>query len=80
ALGLLEVRSKQLDQALPHLRKAAELDPQNARYAYVLGVAQWESGQRDQAIATLEAALAAHPGHPDIEAALASYLEQSADP
>jgi hypothetical protein len=39
----------------------------------VYGVGLWESGRREEAIATLEAALAAHPGNRDLESALASY-------
>ena len=58
---------------------AARLDPQNPRYAYVLGVAQWETGRREEAIATLQTALLTHPGNPELEAALASYRQQMGD-
>jgi predicted CXXCH cytochrome family protein len=76
ALGLLLIRQRQLDAALGHLRQATTLDPANARYSYVYGVAQWESGRQQEAVATLEAALASHPGNRDLLSALASYYQQ----
>ena len=39
SLGLLLVRQRNLTEALPLLRDAAALDPDNARYAYVYAVA-----------------------------------------
>ena len=76
ALGLLLIRQRQLDAAVGHLQKAAELDPVNVRYSYVYGVALWESGRQQEAVATLETALANHPGNRDLLSALASYYQQ----
>jgi len=76
AMGLLLIRQRQLGAAVGHLQKATELDPINARYSYVYGVALWESGRRQEAVATLEAALASHPGNRDLMSALASYYQQ----
>jgi predicted CXXCH cytochrome family protein len=76
ALGLLLIRQRQLDAAVIHLRQATNLDPRNARYAYVYAVALWETGERQPAVATLEAALKEHPGDRDLLAALASYYQQ----
>ena len=76
ALGLLLIRQRQLDTAVIELRQAASLDPRNARYAYVYAVALWETGQRQPAVAALEAALGEHPGDRDLRAALASYYQQ----
>lgn len=80
AMGLLLVRQGNLDAALGHLERAAALEPDNARYAYVYGVGLWEAGRREAAIATLEAALAAHPGDRDLQSALASYRQQPQRP
>jgi Flp pilus assembly protein TadD len=40
SLGLALVRAKRGDEALRELEEATKLDPQNARFAYVYGVAQ----------------------------------------
>ena len=76
ALGLLLVRQKNLDEAVKFLGNAAELDPTNVRYAYVYAVALYESGQHDQAISVLEAALEKQPGNQEIISALGSYYQQ----
>ena len=39
ALGLAKVRKGESDGAFTHLRKAAELDPENLRFKYVLAIA-----------------------------------------
>ena len=75
-MGLLLIRQSQLDAAVGYLQRAAELDPVNVRYSYVYGVALWESGRQQEAVATLEAALTAHPGNRDLLSALASYYRQ----
>jgi tetratricopeptide (TPR) repeat protein len=49
ALGLLEVSRSRAEQALPLLAKSSQLDPMNARYAYVYAIALAESGQPSQA-------------------------------
>ena len=46
ALGLTLVRLKRTDEALAELRRAAELDPSQARYAYVYAVALHSAGTR----------------------------------
>ena len=50
ALGLLLVRTVQHGQALGHLARAAELEPDNSRYAYVYGVALNSMGRSGQAV------------------------------
>ncbi len=45
ALGLLLVRRGQSAEALHHLGRAAELNPRNVRFHYVLGVALHSSGE-----------------------------------
>jgi Flp pilus assembly protein TadD len=73
ALGLALVRVKRHKQALEELALATRLDPSNARFAYVHGVALHSSGRVDAAIATLVKASAQHPADTDILSALASF-------
>lgn len=61
SLGLLKVRSKQMDQALTALRQAVALDPDTSRYRYVLAVALDSAGQRADALAELEKGLQRNP-------------------
>ena len=61
SLGLLKVRSKQMDQALTALRQAVLLDPDTSRYRYVLAVALDSAGQRADALAELEKGLQRNP-------------------
>ena len=77
ALGLLQVRRKELTKAIDPLAKAAQLAPDNARYAYVYALAVQGTGDVPKAIALLEAALARHPNDRDILAALVLYHQQS---
>jgi tetratricopeptide (TPR) repeat protein len=79
ALGLLLVRSKDYPGALAELKRAAELDPGEARYAYVYAVALTSTGQTAAGRAVLEAALAAHPSDIDILGALLNDALQSGD-
>lgn len=79
ALGLTLVRLKHADQALSELALAAKLDPKNARFAYVYGVALHSSGRVAEAIAALTRASKAYPADVDILQALASYYEKAGD-
>lgn len=49
--------------ALPHLREVARCWPDNASAHYNLAVAHAKAGQRDEALACLDRALAADPSH-----------------
>lgn len=79
ALGLSLVRAKRSDEALRELGRATMLDPGNARFAYVLGVAQHSFGDGKAAIATLEAASRRHPADRDILEALVSFHGEAGD-
>lgn len=63
SLGLTLVRRKQMAAALPHLRQAAQLAPQNGQYGYVLVVALDSVGQRLQALGAARKVLQVHPEH-----------------
>ena len=79
ALGLSLVRAKRPQEALAELGEATKLDPGNARFAYVLGVAQHSFGDAKAAIATLEAANRAHPADREILEALVSFEREAGD-
>ena len=79
SLGLALVREKKNGEALAEFAKAASLDPGNARFAYVYGVALYSAGRGDQALAMLVAASAKHPADTDILAALASFYGERGD-
>ena len=55
------------------------LDPADARYAYVYAVAQNDSGQRKEALQTLEAARKRSPYDRDVLSALAHYTAAAGD-
>ncbi len=79
ALGLSLVRGKRLREALPALQRAARLQPEASRYAYVYAVAQFESGDAQGAILTLKQALARHPADRALTGTLVQYAAQSGD-
>jgi predicted CXXCH cytochrome family protein len=73
ALGLALVRLKRTDEALQEFERATVLEPHNARFTYVYGVALHSTGHPEAAVSTLEKGLLAHPGDSNIVAALASF-------
>jgi tetratricopeptide (TPR) repeat protein len=79
ALGLTLVRQKRTREALAELARATKLAPDNARFAYVYGVALYDSGARAKAIETLQAALREHPYDRETLFALALYQGAAGD-
>nr|WP_291577291.1 tetratricopeptide repeat protein [Bradyrhizobium sp.] len=79
ALGLGLVRLKRLDEALDELRRAAELDPHSARYAYIYGVALHSAGHQQEAIAYLRDSLNGYPENRDIIMAIVSFSREAGD-
>ena len=79
ALGLALTRLKQREEALEELRRAAELDPERARYAYVYAVGLHSAGDVDAAVAILTASLARHPDDRDTLLALVSFSRDAGD-
>jgi Flp pilus assembly protein TadD len=76
-LGLLRVREKRTAEALALLKRAAEAQPDNARFAYVYGVALHSSGKQTKGIDVLERALERSPNDPDLLFALAAFILES---
>jgi len=79
ALGLVLTRLKRAQDALPELQRAAELEPQRARYAYVYAVALNSAGRRSEAVTVLQESLARHGGDRDTLAALVTFDREAGD-
>ena len=79
-LGLTLVRLKRFDEALGELRRAAELAPEQVRYAYVYAVALHSGGRNSEAMTVLKEGLARHPGDRDTLLALISFSRDAGDP
>lgn len=56
-----------------------KLDPKNARFTYVYGVALHSAGRTAEALAVLTRANSAHPATVDILQALASFYQNRGD-
>ncbi len=79
ALGLSLVRQKRYDEALDELKRAADLEPAQSRYAYVYGVALQSMGQTAKARQVLEAALSKSPSNTAILSELLRQALQTRD-
>jgi Flp pilus assembly protein TadD len=79
ALGLLEVRQKHAAEALRLFTRAAALQPDNARYAYVYAVALSSSGEAKKAIAVLTDAHQRRPADRDVLSALIAFERDAGD-
>lgn len=73
SLGLLRVRRQDYPAALVALARAYELEQENARYAFVYGVALHDAGDRPSALEVLQKALIRHPFDRDLQNALSAY-------
>ncbi len=79
ALGLSLIRQRRSAEALEELAEGVKRAPENARFAYVYGVALHDLGEPDKALTTLREALARFPNDGDILYALASYEIEAND-
>jgi predicted CXXCH cytochrome family protein len=79
ALGLTLVRLKRTDEALGELRQAANLDPRQARYAYVYAVGLHSAARVGDAIAVLKDSLARHPDDRDTLQGLITFSRDAGD-
>lgn len=73
ALGLLEIRRGNREQALAHLERAAAVEEQGVRHRYVYAIALQDSGQTRQAVATLQTLHRATPANEEVLVALVQY-------
>lgn len=72
--GLLLIRNSRQSEALQQFRMAAELDPENSRFAYVYGIALNSLGSSAEALQVLRQARATFPDDYDIAWGLATIL------
>jgi predicted CXXCH cytochrome family protein len=79
ALGLALIRRKRYGEAIQSLKRAAELEPDQPRYAYVYAVALQSAGQTTEARQILSAALSANPSNVNILVALLQDALKSQD-
>jgi Flp pilus assembly protein TadD len=79
ALGLSLIRQRHTAEALGEFAEGAKRAPENARFAYVYGVALHDLGERDKALSSLREALGRFPNDGDILYALASYEIEAND-
>lgn len=75
AYGLMLVRLGENEQAVEAFRRAHELAPNQADYAYLHAVAVHSNGEEDRAIAMLREALTKFPASRPLRLALISYLD-----
>jgi predicted CXXCH cytochrome family protein len=79
ALGLVLTRLKRAGEALEELQRAAQLDPERARYAYVYAVALHSAGRLPDATVVLKENLTRHPNDRDTLWALVSFSREAGD-
>ena len=79
ALGLALVRQRRYGAALSELGRATRAAPDDLRYAFVYGVALYDSGKKGEGVAILRSALAQHAGDRELLQALAGYARESGD-
>jgi Flp pilus assembly protein TadD len=79
ALGLSLVRRKRLGDAVAELRRAAQLAPDQSRYAFVYGVALHGAGKKAEGIQALAEAHRRFPGDPELLLALATMERDRGD-
>jgi predicted CXXCH cytochrome family protein len=79
ALGLWYVRARDGKTARARFEKAVALAPENARFRFVLAVAQADGGDLPAAVKTLESATRGHPNDLELLRALGGYLAKLGD-
>jgi Tfp pilus assembly protein PilF/formate-dependent nitrite reductase cytochrome c552 subunit len=76
ALGLTLVRLERHSEAMVHLDRAHVLRPEVIRFGYVYAVAQFDWGQHDASLSTLERMLERYPANRDVLQLLVGYNQQ----
>jgi tetratricopeptide (TPR) repeat protein len=76
ALGLSLLRQNRNNDALQALHRASQLEPGNARFAYVYAVALEGAGQRDASIGLLKDMIKQQPENRDALQALVSFCRR----
>ncbi|TPV58350.1 hypothetical protein FJ444_09925 [Aestuariibacter sp. GS-14] len=79
AYGLQQIRDKDYQAAIAHLRLAANSDDAVPRFSFVFAVALWQQNQRQQAVTVLAHANTRWPGNYDVLLTWAKYAYQLRD-
>lgn len=74
------VSKDRLGEAVTLCRKAAELRPEEPKYAYTLAIYLNQKGDRDEAIRTLQAIIGKYPGYKDAEMFLKELMKNEKRP
>ena len=81
AYNLCIITSKdRINEAVTWCRRAAELRPQDPKYAYTLAFYLNQKGDRDEAVRTLKAILEKYPGYKDAEMLLKDISKKEKRP
>jgi len=81
AYNLCVITSKdRINEAVTWCRKAAELRPQDPKYAYTLAFYLHQKGDRDEAVRTLKAIIEKYPGYKDAEMLLGEISKKEKRP
>jgi tetratricopeptide (TPR) repeat protein len=81
AYNLCVLTSKdRLNEAVAYCKKAADLRPQDPRYAYTLAFYLNKKGDRDEAVRTLQAIIEKYPGYRDAEMLLGEISKKEKRP
>ncbi|WP_226999799.1 tetratricopeptide repeat protein [Microbulbifer aggregans] len=80
SLGLSLVRQQRNDEALEHLKQAAQSESTSARFIYVYAIGQHSAGKTSAALETLERGLERFPHDPQILSALVSLNREAGNP
>ena len=76
AYGFLLVRKNKTEEAISYLKKAADMQPASADYAYSYAVALFSTDKKKQAISLLEDFQQKHPNNPVIISTLISFYQE----
>jgi Tfp pilus assembly protein PilF len=74
------VRERKSDTGLAELRQAAELEPAQARYAYVYAIGLSSAGHLDDALVVLRESLRRHPNDREALSAAIAFSRQKGHP
>jgi Tfp pilus assembly protein PilF len=70
------VRLKRHREALVHLKRAYQMRPETIRFGYVYAVGQFDRGEHDAALRTLDHLYKRYPANRDVLELLVGYNQQ----
>ncbi len=76
-LGLAQIRSGEVAEALASFEQALALDPNNVDYAFLRAHALQTGGRHEEALAAYQKIEKEHPGRPEVETQIIELLESA---